>query len=216
MDPEVAFTELSEAKKIIENIIGHKVKGHRAPAFSVTPNTAWAFDVISNCGFEYDSSIMPIRGIRYGWHNFPKDIIKVNTNKGNCLIEVPISTINYFNKEVPFSGGGYLRLFPFFFIEKAYKYNNKNRSNILYIHPYELDYLRYPDYYFDALNNVSFLKRIKMKSNWINRKNTYSKLEKLLENNSFTTMNRIIEAAQINNNIKILKIDTSMGSFLNA
>ena len=131
------------------------------------------------------------------------------------MIEVPISTINYLNREIPFSGGGYLRLFPFYFIKKAYKNNNKFRSNILYIHPYELDYLRYPEYYFEALNNVSFLKRIKMRSNWINRKNTYNKLEKLLKNNSFTTMNKIIEDAQIKNSIKDLKIDTSTGKLFN-
>lgn len=211
MKPDKAFLELSEAKILIENIIGNKVKGHRAPAFSVTPKTAWAFDIIANCGFEYDSSVMPIKGNKYGWINFPKDIVKIKTSNGSNLIEVPLSSIKYFNKEIPFSGGGYLRLFPFYFIKKAFEKNNKLRSNILYIHPYELDHSKYPEYYFEALEKVSVLKRIKMKSNWINRNNTYNKLEKLLKKNSFTAMIDIIENAQNHNLIKDFKIDVLTG-----
>jgi len=211
MKPDEAVIELSTTKKILEDLSGMEVVGHRAPAFSITPETAWAFDVIANCGFKYDSSVIPIKGKRYGWYNFPKDIVKVKTSNGSNLIEVPISTIKYFNREIPFSGGGYLRLFPFYLIKRAYKMNNKLRPNVLYIHPYELDYLRYPQYYFEALEKVPLLKSLKMKSNWINRKNTYGKLEKILQDHTFTTMKNIIETSQKHDLIKDLKIDTFKG-----
>lgn len=211
MNPKQAFIELSTAKKILEDLSGREIRGHRAPAFSVLPETAWAFDVIASCGFKYDSSIIPIKGKKYGWYNFPKDIVKVNTTNGADLIEVPISSIKYFNKEIPFSGGSYLRLLPFQFINNAYKNNNKLRSNILYIHPYELDYIRYPKYYFESLEEVSLLKKLKMKSNWINRKKTYGKLEKLLINYSFTTMNNIVESYKTDNLIKELTVNSISG-----
>src|SRR5690625_2741876 len=64
MTQEQAFEELDRAKKLIEDISGCEVFGHRAPAFSITPETEWGLDVIAEVGFTYDSSIMPIDGIR--------------------------------------------------------------------------------------------------------------------------------------------------------
>ena len=196
MTPDQAYQELSSAKKLIEDLIGNCVYGHRAPAFSITPDTEWGLDVIAEAGFEYDSSVMPISGIRYGWPDFPKDIHRIQTPKGYELTEVPMSTIKVFGREIPVCGGGYLRLFPGWITEKSMKKITKKRPAIIYIHPYELDLERYPDYYFDELNRADFLKRNKMKSMWINRKTVYPKLSRLLDGFEFDTLINLVRKNQ--------------------
>lgn len=192
MKREQAFEELSRAKRLIEDISGCEVFGHRAPAFSITPETKWGLDVIAECGFTYDSSIMPIDGFRYGWPGFSKDITTVKTSSGEQLTEVPLSTMSIFGRELPVCGGGYLRLFPATFNKMAFKRITKDRPVIVYIHPYELDTKPYPEYYFNELDKSGFLKRNKMKSMWINRKSVYPKLSSLLEEYQFDTLINIV------------------------
>ena len=192
MTREQAFEEISSAKKLIEDISGVEVLGHRAPAFSITPETEWGLDVIAEAGFSYDSSIMPIRGKRYGWPGFTKEIKEMETPSGQKLVEVPLSTLSVLGKEVPVCGGGYLRLFPYLFTKKAFETIGNERPVILYMHPYELDTNRYPDYYFDELAKAGFIKRNKMKSMWWNRKTVHPKLTALLENYHFEPLQDII------------------------
>jgi polysaccharide deacetylase family protein (PEP-CTERM system associated) len=192
LTPNQAKEELTRAKQILEDVSGQAVYGHRAPAFSVIPNTDWALDVIAECGFAYDSSIVPISGRRYGWPGFPKNIVRLRTAQGNRLIEAPVSAVRIFSRELAFSGGGYLRLFPFFFTRWAFGKQTKQRPVILYLHPYELDTARYPDYYFAAMKEAPLLTQLKMRSNWLRRNTVSSKLSHLLKTYPFTTMQNVI------------------------
>lgn len=192
MSREKAFEEISMAKKLIEDISGEEVLGHRAPAFSITPETEWGLDVIAEAGFTYDSSVVPIEGKRYGWPGFNRKICKVKTPSGSELIEVPMSVARILGKEVPVCGGGYLRLYPYSFTKWSFEKISHERPVILYMHPYELDGERYPDYYFEQLNKVSLKKRLRMKSMWWNRKSVYSKLDLLLKDYHFGTLRELI------------------------
>ena len=192
MTPEQAFEELNRAKNIIEDISGIKVLGHRAPAFSITPETKWALDIIAKAGFTYDSSIMPIKGFRYGWPGFTKDIHTMTTHEGKDLIEVPLTSWNVLGYEIPVCGGGYLRLFPYLFTKKVFEKSSAKRPVIVYMHPYELDTKPYPKYYFNALARSGFIKRNRMKSMWWNRKSVYGKLEKMLSEYQFSRVSDII------------------------
>lgn len=203
MTPKKAQQELTNAKKKLEDISGQNVVGHRAPAFSISPKTSWAFDVIAECGFTYDSSIMPIKSRRYGWPDFPQDLTKIQTPSGNSLIEIPISVTSLFRAKFPFSGGSYLRLFPFRFIRKAYRNTLKKRPVILYIHPYELDCSRYPQSYFREMNKQPLLTQLKMRSNWIGRKRMPYRLASLLAEFQFGRMDDIIKETEITGNFRI-------------
>lgn len=193
MTREQAFEEISSAKKLIENISGQEVLGHRAPRFSIMPETEWGLDVIAEAGFRYDSSIMPFNGRRYGWPGFSKEIDEITTPSGHDLIEVPLSTLTVLGKEIPVCGGGYLRLFPYLFTKKAFEKIGEQRPVIVYLHPYELDTDRYPDYYFDELKKLRLIKRKKMKSMWWNRKSVFKKLDKLLSRYQFNSIEKIID-----------------------
>ena len=199
ISPGQAETELRNAKQILEDTTGQSVIGHRAPAFSISSQTPWAFDILNSCGFEYDSSIMPIRSYRYGWPGFPEQPCIVAGENGQSIIEVPIKPYKLFGRLFPYSGGSYLRLLPFSMVKAGFqKYTDQS---ILYIHPYELDTKRYPDYYFRALQGRSFWTQLKMRSMWVNRKNTIHKLDRLLSLFEFSTMQHFLSLYQQNNSL---------------
>lgn len=204
MTKDKAFDEINSAKKLIEDISGNEVFGHRAPAFSITPETKWGLDVIAEAGFTYDSSIMPISGIRYGWPGFSRYISRIKSPSGLELTEVPMSTTQIMGRQIPVCGGGYLRIFPEWISKKAFDRITQDRPAIVYLHPYELDTERYPDYYFKELDRAGFLKRNKMKFMWYNRNTVYSKLSSLLENYEFDTMINLVRKR--NSNLEPLEI----------
>ncbi|HEY6254070.1 MAG TPA: polysaccharide deacetylase family protein, partial [Candidatus Angelobacter sp.] len=58
--------DTQEACDAIENAASIRVAGYRAPTWSITRRSLWAFDVLAEEGFEYDSSIYPIHHDLYG------------------------------------------------------------------------------------------------------------------------------------------------------
>ncbi|WP_421947810.1 polysaccharide deacetylase family protein [Phaeodactylibacter xiamenensis] len=200
MTPQLARQELSSAKKKLEDISGQYVIGHRAPAFSISERTPWAIDVLLECGFQYDSSIMPIKASRYGWPGFSENPCLLIGNDNRKLVEVPIKPIKLFGKAFPYSGGSYLRLLPYSLIKTGFSQNPT--QSILYIHPYELDTKQYPDYYLAALKKESLWTQLKMRSMWFNRKNTIHKLDDLLSCFRFDTMKNFIKATEQQKTLK--------------
>lgn len=193
MTPERAFQELDSAKKRIEDVSGAKVFGHRAPAFSINSTTSWAFDVLANCGFDYDSSVMPCKGPHYGWQAFRKDISIVHTSKGNRITEVPMSTTRFLGRAIPACGGSYLRLAPYAVTKKFFRNISRNHHPIVYIHPYELDTERYPEFYFDELKKASIKTNLSLRSNWLRRGTVADKFSRLMEIEGSVPMLKVIQ-----------------------
>jgi polysaccharide deacetylase family protein (PEP-CTERM system associated) len=128
--------ELKKAIYTIEDIVGTKVLGHRASNWSITKKSLWALDILKKNGIIYDSSIFPVRNFLYGIPAAPRFSYKFP----NGLIEIPPSTARLFGQNVPFSGGFYLRVLPYWFIEKAIRLvNKKGRPAVMYLHPWDLD-----------------------------------------------------------------------------
>ncbi len=139
MTPEEFRTEAGGARKLLQDISGQPVDGHRAPVFSIGPGNAWALEVLAELGFEYDSSIFPIAGRRYGWPGFPLDIHRMDLPDGRSIVEAPLSVFRLLGKSVPACGGGYLRIFPYWFTVLAMRQITRSRPAIVYLHPYEID-----------------------------------------------------------------------------
>lgn len=139
LDPASFRKEVADAKAIIEDISGQKVLGHRAPAFSIMPQTEWALEVLADAGFRYDSSIFPIKGRRYGWPGFRTDIHEITLPGGKRIIEAPLSTVKMLGRQWPACGGGYIRHFPKFVSRWAMRRVQRERPAILYMHPYEIE-----------------------------------------------------------------------------
>ena len=130
--------DTKRAKGILEQITGKAVLGYRAPSYSITRQSLWAYDILEELGFEYSSSIFPIYHDRYGIPDAPRFTYKV---PGHAIMEYPISTARYLGRNVPVSGGGYFRIFPYWFTKMALSRINKreNQPFVFFVHPWELD-----------------------------------------------------------------------------
>ena len=101
--------------------------------------TEWAFDVLADEGFAYDSSVFPIRHRRYGIPDAPRGPYTQRTPAGP-LVELPLATLALFGQRLPTAGGGYLRFFPYLPIDLSVsRANSSGVPAVLYVHPYEFD-----------------------------------------------------------------------------
>jgi polysaccharide deacetylase family protein (PEP-CTERM system associated) len=182
--PETIYSEISRAKDLLESITKSEVKGHRAPAFSITKDTPWAFNVIKKAGFQYDSSVVPATNMKYGIDGFQKGISVLNTEFGE-LIEVPISFIEYLGYNIPYLGGSYLVRSPNWMFN-AWLSNPKFREQadylMLYLHPYEFDteYKNFPKEYRERVSPKNFKFYIQTLISRYNRSSLLPKIEKLI------------------------------------
>src|SRR5262249_48913265 len=119
--------------------IGERVKGYRAPDFSVMARNLWALDVLAEAGFDYDSSIFPIDHPRYGIPGWPAAPVRVRLPNDRTLVEIPIATLPFIGKAWPVGGGGYQRLLPGFVFRYLARSVMAATPFVLYCHPYELD-----------------------------------------------------------------------------
>lgn len=138
LTPDQFREDTAKAKKILEDITGEPVLGYRAPSYSITSKSLWAFEILQELGFKYDSSIFPIYHDNYGIPDAPRFEYKLD--KYN-LTEYPISTALMLTRKIPISGGGYFRLFPYWFTKMGLDSINKKEGKpfIFYLHPWELD-----------------------------------------------------------------------------
>jgi peptidoglycan/xylan/chitin deacetylase (PgdA/CDA1 family) len=84
--PEEFSSETYESKALLEDIIGARVLGYRASTYSITRRSLWALDILHEAGFEYDSSIFPIRHDTYGIPDAPQVPSRIATPKGASIV----------------------------------------------------------------------------------------------------------------------------------
>lgn len=135
--------DTQRAKNALEQAIGQPVYGYRAPSFSITNHSLWAFEVLTELGFTYDSSVFPVRHPDYGMPDAPRFPFLVETPSGP-IFEFPMATIEWQGRRSPFGGGAYLRLLPLRYTHWAIQSVNERERNpvCVYLHPWELDPLQ--------------------------------------------------------------------------
>ncbi len=135
---EAAFrNDLLSAKGVLEDTGGVAVRGYRAPSFSIGSRNLWALETLLRTGHRYSSSIYPIAHDHYGMPDAPRFAHRVN----DSLIEVPITTLRMFGRNLPSSGGGYFRLLPYALSRWMLRQvqARDQQSAIFYFHPWEID-----------------------------------------------------------------------------
>lgn len=137
--PEGFRSDVRRTKAILEDIGGQPVKGYRAASFSINEHSSWAFDVLAEEGHSYSSSVYPIKHDHYGMPSASRFAYRPSDK--HDLLEVPISTINLFNRNIPSGGGGYFRLLPYGFSRWALRQivDKERKPVIFYFHPWEID-----------------------------------------------------------------------------
>ena len=131
------YADIRLAKTILEDIAGVEIKGYRAPSFSISTETEWAHDCILEAGYRYSSSVYPIRHDHYGIPDAPRFAYRSRPR----LLEVPITTTRFFERNWPAGGGGYFRLLPYPVSKWSIQRVNEvdEQPAVFYFHPWELD-----------------------------------------------------------------------------
>jgi polysaccharide deacetylase family protein (PEP-CTERM system associated) len=139
--PQEFRLDVRQAKAILEDETGTAVIGYRAPNYSITTAQSWAYDILLEEGFRYDSSVYPISHDRYGYPNAPRFPYPLRGDSHSGLIEFPIGTVRLWGRNFPIGGGGYFRLFPEVLVRYGIQYVNGRELHpvMFYFHPWELD-----------------------------------------------------------------------------
>mgnify|MGYP003628067641 FL=1 len=138
--PEVFREETRRSKAVLENITGEPITGYRAASYSITNESRWALDILAEEGFAWDSSIFPVHHDRYGMPGTPRWPHTLTTDKGYKLAEFPLSTLKLPGYTLPIAGGGYFRLFPYWFSRWGLgSINRQGQPFVFYLHPWEVD-----------------------------------------------------------------------------
>ncbi|ACH38790.1 MAG: hypothetical protein ACD_55C00004G0002 [uncultured bacterium] len=142
--PQLFRDDIRRAKAVLEDITGTAVRGYRAPTYSITRESLWAFDLLLEEGFSFDSSVFPVYHDTYGIPDAPRFPYLVRRAAGT-LQEFPLTTLPLKlagkSVQLPIAGGGYLRLLPVALIKWGIDRVNQveGKPCVLYLHPWEID-----------------------------------------------------------------------------
>jgi polysaccharide deacetylase family protein (PEP-CTERM system associated) len=144
--PQQFREDVRRARDVLQEITGGAVDGFRAPFFSITQKSLWALDVLADEGFLYDSSLFPVLNYRYGLPTAARTPGDIRAPSGATMFEVPLSTLRLphpafpVGVNVPMSGGGYFRLYPYWLTRVFTKLLERQGTGLVfYVHPWEFD-----------------------------------------------------------------------------
>ena len=178
--PDEFRDDVRRSKQVLEDLGGVSVRGYRAPTFSLGRDTTWAHAILLEEGYQYSSSVYPVKHDLYGTPGAPRTPFAPLPG----MIEIPLTTVRFLRIELPASGGGYFRLLPYSlsreFVKRA---SRMHRSPaIFYVHPWEID----PNQPRQAA--APFLSRFR---HYLNLGRTEPRLRRLLGDFTWTRMDEL-------------------------
>jgi polysaccharide deacetylase family protein (PEP-CTERM system associated) len=170
--------DIRRARNILQDLSSQQVAGYRAPSFSLVSKTRWAIEILIRQGFRYDASTCPgvhVRGGFAGGQRGPHIL--------DGLVQFPVSTVALLGRYVPFSGGGYLRLFPYWAIKRAFRLiHSEFQPVMVYVHPWELD----------TEQPRILARRLDMFRHYVNLRCTEPKVRRLLSDYAFASAEDVL------------------------
>lgn len=173
-------TDVGNAKRLLEDLSGKPIVGYRAPSFSFTKHNQWAYDILAEEGYRYSSSVYPIVHDHYGIPDAPR--FRYSTAAG--IDEIPLSTLSVLGKNLPISGGGYFRLYPYAVTRWAVNRFTQKETQpyIFYMHPWEVD----PDQ--PRIEGASAKSKFR---HYLNLRKVESRLDQLLRDFEWSSMRNL-------------------------
>lgn len=183
LTPEEFRADIKRSIDVLSDQIGGSIHGFRAPSFSITPGTEWAFDELLDLGLTYDASLFPApRG--HGGYPCRQEAHDALSARGRIMPELPMSVMRAGPIPIPFSGGGYMRFLPGAVIRSGFRrFERRGTPVVIYLHPrdFEPDCPRVP---------MPLKRRFKC---YVGLRTTEGKLRSLLETRSFDTCAAVLE-----------------------
>ncbi|MDJ0975198.1 MAG: DUF3473 domain-containing protein [Planctomycetota bacterium] len=186
LTPEAFREDLQRAKEALEAAApGAVIDGFRAPSFSITKDTLWAYDVMREEGYRYSSSVFPVRHDRYGMPRFPRRPVRLTDYAGRSMWEVPMTTWRVLGRNLPVAGGGWMRVLPPAVMRRGIRAANaEGTAAIIYLHPWEVD---------PEQPRVQAASRASRARHYVNLDKTYDRVRGLLEAFPFGTIRDVLD-----------------------
>ena len=191
LDSEGYKEKFLDEIKNFEKLTSGKSKGFRAPTFSLNDTSSWAIDILRECGYQYDSSVVPAKGKMYGLPNALIEPYRIssssieNDDPDSDMLEFPLLVTKFLGKKIPAGGGFYLRTLPMRIIKNAIrKYEDLNIPATFYIHSWELT----PEFF----PKIPMSKKDEFVT-YHNIEKAYPKMDEILENFQFTSFDKYLQ-----------------------
>lgn len=194
MTPEAFNEDLVLALDSIQHVTGEKITSFRAPAFTISEDATWAFEVLAKNGIENDCSIFPASRSFGGFPSFGEATPTLIKYKDYQIREFPISTGNVLGKQMVFGGGGYFRLFPYWLIKRLM---NSLDYNMTYLHMRDFDYEQ---------PRFKYLSAMRYFKSYYGIKGAYPKFEKMLRDFKWINLEQAIQQLDWNS-VKTIELD---------
>lgn len=138
LSPDEFRAELRRTGEIIERQTGRRPVGFRAPQWSLSrEKTPWAFTILAEEGYRYDSSLNPLPFV--GERRGPRTPHRIETAAGSLVEIPPLTTPSPFG-HLPTGGGWGFRFFPeAVIVATIRRLNRKGAPAVLFVHPREMD-----------------------------------------------------------------------------
>jgi peptidoglycan-N-acetylglucosamine deacetylase len=175
--------DLLRSKILIEEMMGEKIIGYRAPEWSICDgkrDSYWALDLLVQNGFLYDSSIAPLRFI--GIPKAPTTPYTLSTPHGE-IREFPPLVMRSPLGNLPIGGGWGLRIFPYRRIRRTIdRLNCLGHPALIFCHPSD----------FDNFSPPVTLPWVKQFVCYGKIRTTEKQMTRLLNDFEFTTMREVL------------------------
>ena len=175
-NPQTFREDTHKAISLIEDVIGEKIECFRAPGFSITEKNPWAFEILHELGIKYDSSVFPAHHDYGGMPNYGESRPSIISYDGVEIKEFPINIRKVLGHNLVFSGGGFFRLFPYFFIKN---WGKEAEYMMTYFHPRDFD----PEQ--PVIKELPRMRRFK---SYVGLKTSFAKFQKFLSDFDFVNI----------------------------
>lgn len=137
LEPREFREEVQRTGEILTRQCGQRPVGFRAPQWSLAESVPWAFDILHEEGYRYDSSLNPLPLV--GKASGPRTPHQRKAGKGSITEFPPMVTPSLFSN-LPTGGGWGFRFFPVKLISGTIgRLNRDGFPAVLFIHPREMD-----------------------------------------------------------------------------
>ncbi len=191
LDESLFREELERFHSVVEKILGKiRMKGFRAPCFSIDNRNKWALRVLLDFGYQYDASIFPLKiNPLYGVRGAPTRPYRISLedvrkeDPQSPLLEFPLCPLTIGKLKIPISGGFYLRILPLPFLYWGLRRINRDQPFLVYFHPWE-SYDKTPRFKLPLYNRVITYYGIR---------SALGKLEFLLKHFKFARVDEVLD-----------------------
>jgi len=188
LSPAEFQKQLQQSKTLLEDIIGRRVVGFRASAFSMVRQTLWALDIIAELGFDYDSSVFPVAHEQFGIDDADPHLHYASDLEEKGILEFPPLTACFLNFRFPIGGSPYMRFIPTSWVVSFIHRSNRNGRPAL---------ISFNTWEFDSAQPRLLLPWAVRISRYFNLNRTKEKLGYLLKRHQFAPICEVIRTCQI-------------------